>query len=68
MPTRREILLGLSATSLVSRKAAGVLTVSVLLEELKTQARAEMPDLKEIKIQYDPEDKKVPLMVLGMRI
>lgn len=68
MPTRREILLGLSATSLVSKKTAGILTVPVLLEALKTQAQAEIPDLKELKIQYDPNDAKVPLLVLGMKV
>lgn len=68
MPTRRELLLGLSASSLVSRKAAGIVTVAVLLEELRSQAETEIPDLKEIRIQYNPSDDKVPLMVLGMKL
>lgn len=67
MPTRREVLLGISTVTLIPAPAKGTGTVAQLLSELRCQIEDELPDVKQVEITYDPTDKRLPLMVMAYR-
>lgn len=37
-------------------------------EQIAAEIRRELPDVKSLEITYDPEDTRVPLMILALRI
>ncbi|RVH87766.1 hypothetical protein CN204_04345 [Sinorhizobium meliloti] len=38
------------------------------IEQIGEIVRRELPDIKSLEITYDPEDSRVPLMILAFRI
>jgi hypothetical protein len=39
-----------------------------LVSQIRPAIENEMPDVTSIEVTYDPEDQKVPLMILAFRV
>lgn len=73
MTTRRQILQGLPAiwlanSALAAQSPEPAETLEAMLGKLRDKIHDEMPDLSKVQITYDPANRKVPLMVLAMRV
>lgn len=72
MTTRREILTGIAAIPVASVAAKAIAAnqdnVTTLLCSLEIALYREVPGLKKVQFNFDPNDKKVPLSVFAFRI
>lgn len=74
MSTRREFLSSIPAIWLTSPVMADARidaereTLQEILDKLRDRVTEDMPDLSKLQITYDPGNKKVPLMVLALRV
>lgn len=70
---RRQLIIGAPAMwfaspAVATPEEAKVETLEALLEKLRSKINEDMPDVRKVEISYDPTNKKVPLMVLAMRV
>ncbi|PDT47302.1 hypothetical protein CO661_14060 [Sinorhizobium fredii] len=42
--------------------------IQSLTEQIATAVRREFPDIKSVEITYNPEDERVPLVIVAFRI
>lgn len=42
--------------------------LAAIVSQIRPVIENEMPDVTSIEVTYDPEDKKVPLMILAFRV
>lgn len=42
--------------------------IKTLSKEIETAILAELPGVKRVQVTYDPENEKVPLMILAFRV
>lgn len=71
METRRQVLSGIAAlpvATVANRVLAHPENVSALLCQLEIALYREVPGLKTVQLNFDPEDKKIPLSVFAFRI
>lgn len=71
METRRQILSGIAAipvASVASRVLPHSENVTTLLSQLEIALYREVPGLKKVQLNFDPDDKKIPLSVFAFRI
>lgn len=54
-----------AAPQIVKRPPTGL---AALVSQLRPVIQNEMPDVTTIEVAYDPEDQKVPLMILAFRV
>jgi hypothetical protein len=54
-----------TAPQIIKNKPAGL---AALISEVRQTIENEMPDVTSIEVTYDPEDRKVPLMILAFRV
>jgi hypothetical protein len=67
---RREFFSFASGVVVVPRqlvKDTGEPGIAELTEKLCLAIKGEIPGVTKIEVTYDPEDKKVPLMILAFR-
>jgi hypothetical protein len=43
-------------------------SLAALVSEIRPAIQNDMPDVTSIEVTYDPEDRKVPLMILAFRV
>lgn len=55
---------GVAATPQIAQSAVA----PSFTEQIAATIRHELPDVKCLEITYDPEDERVPLMILALRI
>ena len=70
MRTRREVLIAAAAgvVTVSAAKADETSKVSDILPELERALMRELPGLTKVQIDFQPMDKKIPLMVHAFRI
>jgi len=44
------------------------LGLAAIVSQIRPLIQNEMPDVTSIEVTYDPEDRKVPLMILAFRV
>lgn len=64
---RRDILGIAVATPIASLPMIKPPKVSSLISEIEKAAKEEIHGVTRVQVVYDPEDKKVPLMILAFR-
>jgi hypothetical protein len=67
---RREFFGG-AAAGVLAAAAPAVLSrpkVDALAREIETAIMAEVPGITRVQVTYDPENEKVPLMILAFRV
>jgi len=64
---RREFL-SVTAGAAIGPKAVRGARLDELISQLEPLVRAQIPGIKSFEITYDPEDPKVPLVILAMRV
>lgn len=65
---RRDILGIAVSTPIASLPIIRRRKLSTLLSEIELVAREEIRGVTRIQIVYDPQDKKIPLMIVAYRI
>lgn len=43
-------------------------SLAALIAQLRPVIQSEMPDVTSIEVSFDPEDQKVPLMIMAFRV
>lgn len=64
---RREFF-SVTAGAAMGPKAVRGARLDELISQLEPLIRAQIPGIRTFEIQYDPEDPKVPLVILAMRV
>lgn len=54
-----------AAPQIVKSKQTGL---AALISQIRPLIQNDMPDVTSIEVTYDPEDRKVPLMILAFRV
>lgn len=65
---RREFFSFAAAGAVTSPAASQAADVNSLTEQIEAAIRHELPGVKTVEITYDPEDERVPLMILVLRV
>lgn len=67
---RREFFSFASGVAIAAPEIAKSKPVSLaaLISEIRPVIQNDMPDVTSIEVTYDPEDRKVPLMILAFRV
>lgn len=64
---RREFLGAAISTSVLPTQKPKSPAIAALIKQLEEAARDEIPGIKTFSIQYSPNDKKVPLMIVAFK-
>jgi len=67
---RREFFTLASGAAVVGPQIIKDSSVSLaaLVSQIRPVIQNDMPDVTSIEVTYDPEDRKVPLMILAFRV
>lgn len=54
-----------TAPQLITEQKTGL---AALIAQIRSAVQSEMPGVTSIEVTYDPEDQKVPLMIMAFRV
>ena len=68
---RRVFIGGAAAgigTAVASTPARSCRGLDALIEDIGAAVMSELPGVKRVQVTYDPDDEKVPLMIVAFRV